>query len=70
MFHLSRSFSQSLSALLRPCIGAAVLAGSGSWRSRRPLLVLAFVDVMPRLILAVVGAALVAWAVGMLAVIG
>ena len=66
MFFFSDSFSQSLSTLLRPAVGAAALAGFGSSRSFRRLLAVA----VPRVMLAVVGAALIAWALAMLALVG
>jgi len=66
MFFFSDSFSQSLSTLLRPAVAAAALAGSGSSGSFRRLLAV----VVPRVMLAVVGAALIAWALAMLALVG
>jgi len=66
MFFFSDYFSQSLSALLRPDTGAAALPDFGSWRSSRGLLAV----MVPRVMLAVVGAALVVWALAMLALVG
>ena len=61
MFFLSHSFS-----LRRPAAGAAALPSFGSWR----LFGRGLAAMVPRVMLVVVGAALVAWALAMLALVG
>jgi len=60
---------QSLPAMLR-YTAAAALAGAGWWRACRDGLAFTLSVIMPRVILAVMGAVLLAWALAMLAVCG
>jgi hypothetical protein len=62
------SLSQSLSALLRPRVTAAALPGFSLQRPFRRLLAIVPV-VVPWIVLAAMGAASVAWALAMLALV-